>query len=72
MFGTLSSSTIGSLTRGDAGTTAAHADGATVEFYQILGTPLDQINKTHTSIGNIGIDSYTISVTTAPTITGAT
>ena len=73
MFGTLSSSTIGSLTRGDDGTTAedAHADGATVELYQILKTPLDQINKTHTSIANIGMDSYTISVTTAPTITGA-
>ena len=72
MFGTLSSTTIGSLTRGDAGTTAAaHANGATVELYQILKTPLDQINKTHTSIANIQMDSYTISVTTAPTITGA-
>ena len=58
MFGTLSSSTISSLTRGDDGTTVfAHADGATVELYQILKTPLDQINKTHTSIANIGMDS---------------
>ena len=72
MFGTLSSTTIGCLTRGDAGTTAAaHANGATVELYQILKTPLDQINKTHTSIANIDMDSYTISVTTAPTVTGA-
>jgi len=72
MFGTLSSSTISSLTRGDDGTTAAaHADGATVELYQILKTPLDQINKTHTAIGNIQMDSYTVSVTTAPTVTGA-
>ena len=47
---------------------AAHANGATVELYQILKTPLDQINKTHTSIANIQMDSYTISVTTAPTI----
>jgi len=71
MFGTLSSTTISSLTRGDAGTTAAaHADDATVELYQILGTPLDQINKTHTSIANIQMDSYTVSVTTAPTISG--
>ena len=71
MFGTLSSTTIGSLTRGDAGTTAAaHANGATVELYQILKTPLDQINKTHTAIANIQMDSYTVSVTTAPTITG--
>ena len=72
MFGTLSSNTIGSLTRGVDGTTAAaHADDATVELYQILKTPLDQINKTHTAIANIQMDSYTISVTTAPTITGA-
>ena len=72
MFGTLSSTTIGSLTRGDAGTTAAaHANGATVELYQILKTPLDQINKTHTALANIQMDSYTISLTTAPTITGA-
>ena len=71
MFGTLSSTSIGSLTRGDAGTTAAaHANGATVELYQILKTPLDQINKTHTSIANIQMDSYTVSVTTAPTISG--
>ena len=39
-----------------------------VELYQILKTPLDQINKTHTAIGNIQMDSYTVSVTTAPTI----
>ena len=71
MFGTLSSTTISSLTRGDDGTTAAaHADDATVELYQILGTPLDQINKTHTAIANIQMDSYTVSVTTAPTISG--
>ena len=72
MFGTLSSTTIGSLTRGVDGTTAAaHADDATVELYQILKTPLDQINKTHTALANIQMDSYTISVTTAPTISGA-
>ena len=70
MFGTLSSSTIGSLTRGDDGTTAAHANGQAVELYQILKTPLTEINKTHTALANIQMDSYTISVTTAPTITG--
>ena len=72
MFGTLSSTTISSLTRGDDGTTAAaHADNATVELYQILKTPLTEINKTHTALANIQMDSYTISLTTAPTITGA-
>ena len=71
MFGTLSSTTIGSLTRGDDGTTAAaHANGATVELYQILKTPLTEINKTHTALANIQMDSYTVSLTTAPTITG--
>ena len=73
MFGTISGTALSSITRGIDGTTAAaHADDVTVEFYQILGTPLDQINKTHTALANIEMDSYTISLTTAPTITGAT
>ena len=72
MFGTLSSSTISSITRGDDSTTAvAHSSGATVELYQILKTPLTEINKTHTAIANIQLDSYTVTLTTAPTITGA-
>ena len=71
MFGTLSSTTISSLSRGQASSTAAaHADDATVELYQIFKTPLDQINKTHTAIANIGMDSYTVALTTAPTISG--
>ena len=75
MFGTISGTGISSLTRGTdittSGASAAHANGATVELYQILGTPLDQVNKTHTAIGNIDTNSYTVTVTTAPTITGA-
>jgi len=75
MYGTLSSTTISSLTRGGdittSGAAAAHANGATVELYQILGTPLDQVNKTHTAIANIDTNSYTVTVTTAPTITGS-
>ena len=75
MFGTLSSTTISSLTRGTdittSGASAAHANGATVELYQILGTPLDQVNKVHTAIANIDTNSYTVTVTTAPTITGS-
>ena len=51
-------------------TVTAHANGATVELYQIFGTPLTEINKIHTAIDNIGMDSYTIELTTAPTITG--
>ena len=72
MYGTLSSTTISSLTRGDDGTTAAaHSDDATVELYQILKTPLTEINKTHTAVANIAIDYYTLTLTTAPTVSGA-
>ena len=75
IYGTLSGTTISSLVRGDSigtsGATAAHADGATVELYQIHGVPLDQINVAHTSISNIDTNSYTITIATAPTITGA-
>ena len=58
--------------RGVNSTTAAtHAAGATVEFYQVYRVPLTEINKTHTSIGNTGIDSYTITSSTTPEV-GAT
>ena len=33
--------------------------------------PLYDINKTHTAIGNIGIDSYTITLATTPVVDGA-
>jgi len=72
MFGTLSGSNINSLSRGqDATTAAAHSNGATVELYQILKTPLTEINKTHTSISDIDMNSYAVTLTTAPTIAGA-
>ena len=72
MSGTISSSTISSITRGQGSTTAAtHSDGATVELYMINSVPLTEINKTHTAIANIGIDSYTISTTTSASISGA-
>jgi hypothetical protein len=66
MTGTISGTGLSSVTRGADSTTAvAHANGATVELYQINNVPLTEINKTHTSISNIGIDSYVISLTTA-------
>ena len=69
--GSLSGTTLSSLGRGTSSSTAAaHTAGETIEFYQILGTPLTEINKVHTSIANIGIDTYTIALTTAPTISG--
>jgi hypothetical protein len=58
--GSLSGTTLSSLSRGASGSTAAaHSDGAKLEFYVINGVPLTEINKTHTAIANIGIDSYT-------------
>jgi hypothetical protein len=75
IYGTLSGSTIGSLVRGTSiptsGVSAAHAAGATVELYQIHGVPLIEINKTHIALANIDTNSYTVSLTTAPTIVGS-
>ena len=72
LFGTLSGSNVTSITRGTDSTTAvAHADGSTVELYQLFGTPLTEINKVHTALANIEIDKFTVSLTTAPTVTGS-
>ena len=72
MSGTMSSGTISSITRGQGSTTAAaHSDDATVELYMISSVPLTEINKTHTAIANIGIDSYTITGSTNASISGA-
>ena len=43
----------------------------TVELYQIHKVPLYDINKTHTAIGNISIDNYTITLSTTPVVDGA-
>ena len=42
----------------------AFDDGDIVELYQINGVPLTEINATHTAIANIGVDSYTINLST--------
>ena len=70
--GTLSSLTFTSNSRGHDNTTAAaHSNGATIELYQLAEVPLTEINKTHTAIANIDMDSYTVTLTTAPTVSGA-
>ena len=70
--GTLSSLNFTVTARGLDGTTAAaHSNGATIELYQLAETPLTEINKTHTAIANIDMDSYTVTLTTAPTVSGA-
>ena len=72
MSGAISGTTISSITRGQGSTTAAaHSNGATVELYMIQSVPLTEINKTHTAIANIGIDSYTVASTTSASISGA-
>ena len=71
-YTTISGTGITSATRGANSTTAAaHANGATVELYQIHKVPLYDINKTHTAIGNISIDNYTITLSTTPVVDGA-
>ena len=70
-YTTISGTGISSATRAVNGTTAAgHANGATVILYQLHKVPLYDINKTHTSIGNIGIDDYTITLSTTPVVDG--
>ena len=72
MFGTLSGTGVSSITRADDSTTAvAHADGSTIELYQLFGTPLTEINKVHTAIANIEIDKFTVVLSNAPTVTGS-
>ena len=63
IVGTISSNTITASTRGLEGTASGHANGSTVELYQLNGIPLTRINKTHTGIENIGIDTYTVATT---------
>ena len=65
MFGTISGTTLSSITRGtDQTSRAAHVSGNPVELYQLNGIPLTEINKTHTAVANTSIDSYTITTTT--------
>ena len=75
--GSLSGNTLTVTGRGYTGygTTSAvstpHSDGATVELYMLYNTPLNQINKIHTAIADIEMNSYTVSITTAPIVTGS-
>jgi len=72
-YTTISTNAVSVVSRGENSTTAAtHADGATVELYMIHRVPLTEINKTHTSLTNIGTDSYTITLSSSPVIDGAT
>ena len=70
MSGTISGTSITSMTRAVEGTAVAHSDGATVSLYMLNGIPLTEINKEHVGIANIQIDSYTVSTTTNATSSG--
>ena len=70
-YTTISGTAVSSITRGEDSTSATtHADGATVKLYMLHKVPFTEINKTHTSLSNINIDSYTVALTSSPTITG--
>ena len=50
--------------QGDTTVGFIYSDESIVELYQINKTPLTEINKIHTdSMINIGMNSYTVSVT---------
>ena len=72
-YTTISTNAISGLSRAVDGTTAAeHVSGATVELYQAHKVPFTEINKTHTSIANPEIDSYTLTLSTTPVVDGST
>jgi len=70
MSGTISGTSVTAISRGVEGSAVDHADGSEVLLYQINGIPLTEVNKTHTTIGDIRVDSYTISTSTSATSSG--
>ena len=67
----ISGTSVSSVTRAQNSTSAvAHPAGSTVELYMIHKVPFTEINKTFEAISNINLDSYTVTLTTSPTITG--
>jgi len=70
-FTDITSTAVSSITRAQDNTTAtAHAAGSTVELYQLHKVPFIEIINTHTSIANIDIDSYSITLTSSPAFDG--
>ena len=70
-YNSISSNAVSGITRAQDSTTAvSHADGTTVELYMLHKIPFTEINKTHTGIANIGLDYYTITLTSTPVISG--
>jgi len=70
-FTAITDTAVSSLTRAQDNTTAVtHAAGSIVELYQLHKVPFIEINKTHTSIGNTDIDSYSVTLTSSPAFDG--
>ena len=72
-YTTIDGTAVSSITRAQDSTSAtSHAAGAKVELYILHKVPFIEINKTFNAIANINIDSYTVLLTSSPTITGGT
>ena len=64
----ISGNDITGCTRASGGTTATtHEDDSIVQYYVLCGVPLTEINKTHTQISGLELDSFEITTTTTPT-----
>ena len=72
-YTTISTNAVSAVTRAlDSTSAVSHASGAKVELYMIHKVPFTEINKTHNALANINMDSYTVLLTSSPTITGDT
>lgn len=58
--------TVTNVVRQVDGALAFHADNATIEYYEVNGIPLNEINKTHEII-DAGLDWYIVNTTAAAT-----
>jgi hypothetical protein len=50
-------------------TAATHEDNSIVQLYMFAGIPLIEINKTHTLVGDLELDSFTVATSTPATAT---
>ena len=70
-FTAITDTAVSAVTRAQGDTTAAaHAAGSVVELYQLHKVPFIEVNKTFTSISNIDIDSYSVTLSSSPAFDG--
>ena len=70
LSGSISGTNVTSVTRGVEGTATVHNAGVVIELYMIHSVPLTEINKTHTAIANIGLNTFTVALSTNAAIDG--